>query len=168
MDPQDDGLEIFAEVDGVEVIQRTPIFAKLGYEETARLARIMHIERFSKGKVVVEQDSLGDALYIVREGKVAIYRQDSAGDRELLNHLGPGELFGEMSLVDDLLVSADVEVASESAELVVIPRGEFTQLLASDAGLAAKIYKSFCRNLSDRLRKANARLAEQEHELRRH
>jgi CRP-like cAMP-binding protein len=71
-----------------------------------------------------------------------------------------------MSLVDDLLVSADVEVSSESAELVVIPRGDFEHLLVADPQLSTKIYKSFCRTLSDRLRKLNARYADLEHEHR--
>ena len=120
----------------------------------------MHVEQFKRGKVIIEQDSLGQALYIVRSGEVAIYRHDSKGERDLLNKLGAGELFGEMSLVDDTLVSADVEVSSDAAEVVVIPRDQFERLLASDERLAVKVYKSFCRTLSDRLRKLNVKYAE--------
>jgi CRP-like cAMP-binding protein len=156
----DDGLDIFPELDGVEVIQRTPIFAKLGFEETARLAEIMHVEQFARGKLIIEQDSLGQALYIVRAGEVSIYRHDSRGQRDLLNKLGPGELFGEMSLVDDTLVSADVEVSSDTAEVVVIPRDQFERLLSGNDRIAMKVYKSFCRTLSDRLRKLNIKYAE--------
>jgi CRP/FNR family transcriptional regulator, cyclic AMP receptor protein len=85
----------------------------------------------------VEQDGLGDALYSVRSGEVAVCRRDSKGERDLLGTLGAGELFGEMSLIDDQLVSADVEVSSVEAELVVIPRDRFQQLLAGDDRLAA-------------------------------
>ena len=153
-------LDIFNEVDGVEVIQKTPLFAKLGYEETSRLAEIMHIERFPKGTVVLEQDGLGQALYIIRSGDVAILRRDTRGQRDTLGKLGPGELFGEMSLMDDQLVSADVEVTSDEAEIVIIPRQAFETLLQSNDKLALKVYKSFCRTLSERLRKLNVRFAE--------
>lgn len=161
MNPSDGALDIFNEVDGVEVIQKTPLFAKLGFDETHRLAEIMHVERFAKGHVIVEQDGLGAALYIVRTGEVAVLRRDSSGQRDQVARLGPGELFGEMSLMDDQLISADVEVSSDEAEIVVIPRPPFEQLLATDDRLAAKVFRSFCRTLSERLRRLTTKYSEQ-------
>jgi CRP-like cAMP-binding protein len=75
----------------------------------------------------------------------------------VLGALGAGELFGEMSLVDDLFTSARVEAESD-VELIVLPRGQFEQLMASDLALAVKVYRAFCRTLSDRLRRANVYL----------
>ena len=60
-----------------------------------------------------------------------------------------------MSLVDDLFTSARVEAESD-VELVVLPRRPFELLVASDLLLAVKVYRAFCRTLSDRLRRANA------------
>lgn len=153
-------LDIFSEVDGVELIQRTPIFAKLGFDETHRLAEIMRVEKHARGTVVIEQDSLGRALYIIRDGEVAVKRRDSKGQRDTIVRLGPGELFGEMSLIDDHLASADVEVTSAELEVLVIQRDDFERLIATDDKLAAKVYRSFCRTLSDRLRRLNQRFAE--------
>ena len=60
---QDEGaLDLFGEVDGVELIQKTPIFSSLGFEETQRLAEITRLERFAKGHLIVEQDSLGGTV----------------------------------------------------------------------------------------------------------
>jgi CRP-like cAMP-binding protein len=162
--PSDDGaVDIFPEVDGVEVLQKTMIFAKLGFEETRRLSEILQVERFPRGHIVIEQDSLGEALYIVRKGEVAIYRRNARGERDLLNRLPAGEIFGEMSLIDDLLVSADVEVTSEEVEVVKIPRGRFESLLRGDEGLSLKIYRGFCHTLSERLRRLNQRFADLDH-----
>jgi extracellular factor (EF) 3-hydroxypalmitic acid methyl ester biosynthesis protein len=72
----------------------------------------------------------------------------------VLGRLEEGGLFGEMSLVDDLLTSAQV-VADTEVELVVLPRRPFEDLLAADAALAVKVYRAFCRTLTERLRHAN-------------
>lgn len=157
----DDGaLDIFPEVDGVELIQRTPLFAKLGFEETHRLAEITRVEKFPRGRKVLEQDALGNALYIIRSGSVVIRRRDSRGQNDVVGQLATGEIFGEMSLIDDQLVSADVEVVSEELEVLVVPRDAFEQLIAGNDRLASKVYRAFCRTLSDRLRRLNQRFAE--------
>jgi CRP/FNR family cyclic AMP-dependent transcriptional regulator len=156
----DGSLDLFNEVDGVEVIQKTQIFAKLGFDETVRLAGIIHIEKFPRGQLILEQDSLAQALYIIRTGEVAVRRHDSKGQRDVIGTFGPGEIFGEMSLIDDTLVSADVEVTSDEVEVVVIPRESLDVLLKSDDRFAVKVYRSFCRTLSDRLRKTTHRFAE--------
>jgi CRP-like cAMP-binding protein len=63
-----------------------------------------------------------------------------------------------MSLLDDVLTSARV-TAVKPARLLRLPRARFEQLIGSDDKLAVKIYRSFCRQLSDRLRKTNEALA---------
>lgn len=156
----DGALDIFDQADGVEVIQKTTIFSKLGFDETVKLARIIHIEKHPKGRLVIEQDGLGQALYIIRHGAATVRRRDAKGQRDTLGHLREGEMFGEMSLIDDTLVSADVEVTSDELEVVVIPRDALDVLLASDDRFANKVYRSFCRTLSDRLRRLSERFAE--------
>ena len=73
--------------------------------------------------------------------------------------MGPGELFGEMSLIDDQLVSADV-VAQGNVEVLVIPRRAFESLLTLNDKLAVKVYRCFCKALSEKLRRANQKVAE--------
>jgi len=159
--PQDEAsLDLFGAVDGVELIQKTPLFASLGFEETQRLAELTRIETAPRGHLIIEQDSLGQALYIVREGEVTVWRRDSGGQRDRITTLGVGELFGEMSLIEDALASVDVEVSSDEAAFVVVPRDGFQLMLESNDRLAARIYKAFCRTLSDRLRHMTTRYAE--------
>ncbi len=149
------GLSGFDEVEGVELLQRIPLFSRLTFEETNRLASIIQRQPAAEGTVVVEQDALGDALWIVLEGEVRVTRSldvDRAGEE--LGRLGVGQLFGEMSLVDDLLTSARVTALS-SCTLLKLPRAEFQRVLAGDDKLALKVYQSFCRTLSDRLRRSN-------------
>ena len=145
---------------GVDLLQRVPLFRTLGFTETLALSGICRIEEKSDGAVILHQDSLGQALYIIKEGAAVVRRHDPAtGVEKELATLERGELFGEMSLIDDQLVSADV-VAKGPVQLLVIPRREFERLLAGNDKLAVKVYRCFCAALSDRLRKANSKLAE--------
>ena len=143
---------------GVDLLQRVPLFRTLGFSETMSLSEICKIEEKDDGNIIIHQDSLGQALYILKQGGASVRRRDpQTGVESELALLAQGELFGEMSLIDDQLASADV-IARGEVELVVIPRREFERLLASDEKLAIKVYRCFCAALADRLRKANVKM----------
>jgi CRP-like cAMP-binding protein len=139
----------FEGMEGVELVQKLPLFRTLTFDETRALFSIAKAQRFAKGAAVIEEDSLGTALYIVKSGACRVVRRGTD-----LGVRGVGEVLGEMSLVDDVLTSADV-VAAEDSELLVIPRSAFDALMATDGALALKVYKAFCRTLSERLRRTN-------------
>lgn len=148
----------FGETEGIDLLQKLPIFSKLSFDETQRLAKIATFHDVKSGDVLIEQNGLGDGLWVVVKGEVTVSRdRDQDGQHsaaETLGKLGPGELFGEMSLVDDLLTSARVS-ASSASRLLKLPRREFEALLKQDNAFALKVYKAFCQTLSDRLRKSN-------------
>jgi CRP-like cAMP-binding protein len=121
----------------------------LTFDETSRLGAIASHEELPEGTVVIERNAMGEALYVICQGEVRVSR-----DAQDLGRLGVGEIFGEMSLIDDLLTSAQVTV-SKPCKLLKLPRAEFQKLLDEDDKLALKIYRSFCRTLSERLRKVN-------------
>lgn len=144
----------FDNLGGVELVQKTPLFRTLSFDETVRLFRIAEPVPKKKGDVVIEEQSMGAGLFIVKAGRLEV----SKGDR-VLGSVGPGELLGEMSLIDDVLTSSRV-VAVEDVELLLLPRAAFDGLLVGDKDLAVKVYKAFCRTLSERLRKTNEALDE--------
>src|SRR6266849_5453286 len=145
---------------GADLLQRVPLFRTLGFQETMALSAICNIEKKKDGQHIIQQDSLGQALYILKEGAATVRRRDPiTGVEKELATLAQGELIGEMSLIDDHLASADV-VAKGDVELLVIPRRDFEKLIASNDKLAIKVYRCFCSALSERLRRANQKLAE--------
>lgn len=153
----------FGETEGIDLLQKLPIFSRLSFDETQRLSNIATFHDVNSGDIVIEQNALGDGLWIVVKGEFAVSRdRDQDGQHspeETLGKLGPGELFGEMSLVDDLLTSARV-TASAQSRLLKLPRREFEALLKDDPPFALKIYKAFCQTLSERLRRSNLQLAD--------
>jgi len=152
----------FGEFEGVELLQKLHLFQKLTFDETSRLGSIIQYMDVPAGTIVIEQNALGDALYVIGKGAVNVSRDaDEDGQHtanEVIGSLKEGELFGEMSLIDDVLTSARVTTATP-CRLLKMPRAAFEALLATDDKLAVKVYRSFIRTMSDRLRRANAQLA---------
>jgi CRP-like cAMP-binding protein len=147
--------------EGVELLQKLHLFQKLTFDETTRLGSIIEYVDLPPDTVVIEQNALGNALYVLARGEVKVTR-DADGDgqhaaTEEIGRLKDGELFGEMSLIDDLLTSARVSTVT-ACRLLKLPRDRFEALLAADDKLAVKVYRSFCRTLSDRLRRTTALL----------
>ena len=152
----------FGEFEGVELLQKLHLFQKLTFDETSRLGSLIQYLDVPAETVIIEQNALGDALYVIARGEVRISRDaDEDGQHsanEEIGRLKDGELFGEMSLIDDVLTSARVTTATP-CRLLKMPRAAFEGMLAADDKLAVKVYRSFIRTMSDRLRRANAQLS---------
>jgi len=146
------------ETGATDLLQRIFLFRNLDFNEAGALMDICQPENRAKGDLIIEENSVGQALYLIKEGKVRIYKGET-DTGECLATLGPGDMFGEMSLIEDGLTSANV-ISETDVELVAIHRTEFEELLSQNEILALKIYKSFCRVLSERLRKTTGALHE--------
>ncbi len=153
----------FGEFEGVELLQKLHLFQKLTFDETTRLGKIIDYLDVPANSVVIEEHSLGNALYVIAKGECRVSRDSNADGThdhgEEIGRLKEGDLFGEMSLIDDLLTSARVSTVTE-CRLLRMPRDRFEALLGSDEKLAVKVYRSFCRTLSERLRRTTTLLAQ--------
>jgi ATP/ADP translocase/HEAT repeat protein len=133
-------------VEKVLFLKSAPVFARLSSEDLAPLARIADLVSFSPDQKVFAEGELGDALFVVVRGKVAIRR----GSHPVAT-LGTGEAFGEMSVLDEAPRSADA-VAVEETDLLRIGSEEFYELLHEQVEIAEGIIKMLTR----RLREADA------------
>ncbi len=121
--------------------------------ELERFLQIAEEKKFAKGAVIIEENTEGKALFIIKNGTVEVTKVDGALESEL-GKLFAGEHFGEMSLVEDAKTSARVKAYNEVVCLV-IPRSEFQKLIESDYKVAARVYKAFTQTLCDRLRQTS-------------
>jgi CRP/FNR family cyclic AMP-dependent transcriptional regulator len=83
---------------------------------------------FKDGAIIFDEGSAGDRAYIVRSGKVRIFRVDDAGHETLLTALGPGEMFGEMSLFERKPRSASAQAVGDT-EVEVVSEVELERLV---------------------------------------
>jgi CRP/FNR family cyclic AMP-dependent transcriptional regulator len=98
-----------------DVLRQAPLFNALDDEAAAALGSSLGTIRLRRGEVLFHEGDTGDKLYIVAEGKVKLGRTSSDGRENLLAILGPGQMFGELSLFDPGPRSATVTAVTDVA-----------------------------------------------------
>ncbi|KQX61657.1 Crp/Fnr family transcriptional regulator [Angustibacter sp. Root456] len=83
-----------------DIVRSAPLFAALDEESAASLRRSMLEVSLGRSEVLFAEGDQGDRLYVIVEGKIKLGRTSSDGRENLLAILGPGEMFGELSLFD--------------------------------------------------------------------
>ncbi len=132
-----------------EFLARVPIFSACTPEEIAAIAAVAQESYFEEGQIVVTQGTPGQAFYLIMEGKVEYLR-----DGSVLGEFGPGEFFGEMSLLDEAPRSATVRAAS-ATWCLMLSSWDFKALLRQKPEIAIKLLEV----LSRRIRVSNERVA---------
>jgi len=82
------------------VVLSAPLFADMDDSEARTLLDSMVPVELSRGDVLFREGEPGDRLYVIAQGKIKLGRRSSDGRENLLSVLGPGEMFGELSLFD--------------------------------------------------------------------
>ncbi len=95
---------------------------------------------YPKGTLIVRQGDLPDKFYVIRQGKVRVFRLSPEGIRTDLTELHAGAYFGELAIVTGQPRTASVE-AAEDTVLMEISKAEFDQLLDDNPPLARQIIK---------------------------
>ena len=134
-------------------LRNVPIFADLEDKELERIAKLGTRQKYKKGNIVVLERESGAALFVIVSGKVKVVRTDEEGREVILSMFGPGEFFGEMSLLDGLARSASV-VAISKAELFMIHRRDFLETMHQFPAIAIALLAE----LAMRLRKADMQI----------
>jgi CRP/FNR family cyclic AMP-dependent transcriptional regulator len=97
-----------------DVLRQAPLFSALDDEAASALRTSMTDNRLRRGDVLFHEGDEGDKLYIVTEGKVKLGRTSADGRENLLAILGPGQMFGELSLFDPGPRSATVTAVTDT------------------------------------------------------
>ncbi len=137
------------------ILSTSPLFACLGEEAVQRIASACVSRQLAAGKVLFKKGEAGDALFGIRRGTVQIETGTVTGQRATLNVLGPGDVFGEVALLDGRARTADA-VAAEDCELFVLRRKDFLDFVRTDIHLAMKLIEFLC----ERIRWASERMEE--------
>jgi CRP/FNR family cyclic AMP-dependent transcriptional regulator len=133
-------------------LRTLPIFEALGEERLAPIARLSSMRSVPRNSVIVHAGDQTDNVYIVLVGSLKVLISDEQGREAILSMLNPGDLFGEMGVIDDHPRSATV-MAVEPCELVVIAKSDFKRFLAENFDLSLYIMRSLVRRLRNADRK---------------
>jgi CRP-like cAMP-binding protein len=127
------------------------LFKNLTDSENHHVCGLLKEERFKHGEVILEEGRAGDALYIIRAGRVRVSRRFNE-ESFVLTELGPHDFFGEMSLIDDCPTSATVD-AMDDTILFKMNRADFRSITSIHNELCSKLWESVARSLTTRIRK---------------
>ena len=131
----------------VTMLRNVPFFAGLSDQELEVLADSLGKRTFGKGMIIFHKGSPGQTMYIIESGKVRIFILSESGQEISVNIYGPGDVFGELALLDGLPRSAGA-VAMEKTVTFTLYRDDFLRHLEACPRMA----KSIMEVLSTRVR----------------
>ena len=156
------------------VLRKHPYFCDLEPEAFDQLCRYAKHSTLKRGTTIVSKGDPGNSLIAVISGTVKISVSSPDGRSAIFNLIGPGEIFGEIAVLDGQARTADA-TANTNCEIFVIDRREFLPFVRSHPALAMKFIELLCaklrwtsdqveqvilQNLPGRLASALIRLAE--------
>ncbi|MEA1903588.1 MAG: cyclic nucleotide-binding domain-containing protein [Actinomycetota bacterium] len=129
------------QADKIEALGKVPLFSGLSKKELQFLARLTTEVDVKEGSALVKQGEPGQEAMIILLGTAVVRR-----NKRKIDEMGPGDFFGEMSLVDRMPRNADV-IASSDMTLLVMDSREFSTLLDTYPKVAVKILKTVVERL---------------------
>jgi CRP/FNR family transcriptional regulator, cyclic AMP receptor protein len=127
----------------VPLLERTPLFAGLSRRELEHISRLVKEVDVPVGKHLAAAGETGRELFVIVEGRAVVTTR-----RGRAVYLGPGDAFGEMSLIDGEPRSANVQ-ATTPMRLLTLGYREFWQLLDDYLPIVRKIIRTLARRLRE-------------------
>jgi CRP-like cAMP-binding protein len=133
-----------------EVIRKAPLFTALDDAASASLLANMVSVKIAKGTVLFAEGDGGDQLYVIAEGKLKLGTSSGDGRENLLSILGPGEMFGELSLFDPGPRTSTATAVTD-AKLLSLGQEKLLPWLVENPKVSLQLLAS----LAQRLRRTN-------------
>jgi CRP/FNR family cyclic AMP-dependent transcriptional regulator len=125
------------------VLRKHPYFADLAPEAFDQLCRYAKHSTLKRGAAIFSKGDPGTSLFAVISGTIKISISSPDGRNAILNLIGPGEIFGEIALLDGLARTTDA-IANTNCELFTIDRRDFIPFVRSQPELAMKFIELLC------------------------
>jgi len=134
----------------VATLESIALFRNLGRDELQALRLIAQERHFAAGSEIFHEDDPGDGVYFIKDGLVEISSVVGAGGRRVFSRLGPGEIFGEMAIIEHRPRSATASTV-QNTDVYFLPRGEMLSFIQRSPALAFGLLQ----HISHRLREFN-------------
>jgi len=135
------------------------IFRDLTPSELMDIIRTCKIRQLVRGEVIFEEGAAAAAMYVLQDGQIRIMQMMPDGVPEILANLGPGDVTGEIALIDGSPRTATA-VCVADATVYQMDRQDFNVLRANAHPAAFKVIHAIARILSRRLRSTNQKIAQ--------
>jgi CRP-like cAMP-binding protein len=139
----------------LESLKKLPFFKEIPENILDKIATHSEVRELDRRDVLVRQGDLSDSLFIIRQGWVKVVAKGVQGEEIVLNQCGPGQIIGEMSLIDQEPRSNTI-VALSPVKLIELKYDIILELVRESPNLMMALL----RDMSSRLRFANAYIEE--------
>jgi CRP-like cAMP-binding protein len=139
----------------VEAIGRSRLFRGVADADLAAIAPMLRQRRYRTGETIFHEGDPGDAMHVIASGRAKISIESLEGDEAILVTLGPGEVFGELVLLDGAPRSADA-IAVEPTVTYILALPDFGPLIANNEAFRSAILH----NLAQELRRLTVHVSE--------
>jgi CRP-like cAMP-binding protein len=146
--------DAFAIFEKVIFLKKTQLFASIQTQAIGAIAEIAEEVTYAAGEHIVDEKDVGDAVFFIRKGRVAIKKKYQGEQTLDLATLSEGDCFGEMAIFDSQQRSANV-VAETDCTLLRIKGDDLIDVILDYPYIGIELLKIFIR----RLRKANATIS---------
>lgn len=130
----------------IDLLRRSLLLHGLSGEELDQVAGVLRPRRYRQDAVVFHLDDPGEELHVVVQGHLKVVVPGEAGDEAVLTIVGPGDLFGEMALLDGGPRSATL-VALEPVETYALRRQDFVQLLRTSPAIVEALLATLAKTI---------------------
>lgn len=141
------------QTDRIAYLHMVDIFQDLSEEEIAEIDRAMTITTGRRGKIFYMPEDTSEVLFLLKEGRVQLYRISPEGKKLVIGTVGPGAVFGEMALIGQGMHNTFAE-ATEDCVLIVMSREDVERLLITKPQVALRIFEA----MGNRLKETESRL----------
>jgi RimJ/RimL family protein N-acetyltransferase len=135
-----------------EVTRQSDIFQGLSDGELSQLAQICRMTSFPAGKTICSEGECGSDIFVLAEGRASVLAKKTGSRKSKIGSISQGEIFGEMSIIEELPRMADL-VTDVDSKLVVIDRFELENLMNRNCHLGKIVMQNMAKGLSRKLRR---------------
>ena len=121
-----------------EALARVWIFQELSQEELAHLSELAQTKIYKPRETIVEKGDSATEFFVLLRGRAKVGAPGADGSHAAINVMGPGEVFGEIAILDGQPRSATVTTLEE-CEMAVVNKAAFNDLLTASPSIAVKL-----------------------------
>jgi small-conductance mechanosensitive channel/CRP-like cAMP-binding protein len=122
----------------MSIMQKVEILSLLSKAELRDLVSHVTVKTYAVGEIPVQQGEPGNSFYIIKSGRVDVVVEKSSREKAVVATLGPGNFFGEMSLLTGAVRTASIHV-KDDAEFIVVDKESFKATLVNNPSIAENL-----------------------------
>ncbi len=131
-----------------DIIQNTGIFGNLSDSECSHIAEVAEEIDYKKGVTIFKENASADSFYLIISGKVDVVKEGAHGHDQILATKHEGEVFGEMSIIDDQPRSASTR-AQTDVRLLKLSKKLFNSVLTKSPNISIEMSRNICKTVRE-------------------